>query len=195
MEYTREITDMIMIQYIILFAMAKSNRIVTHNQLTTLVLDNCNINFTDFQIALDNLANIGFIRLFNAGDNNQYCELLPKGVESNSFFQSFIPVYIREPLEKSIAPFFHEEELKKSIRTELIPLNEKEFLAECGIFEGNTPLMKLSVYAGARKTAADMLRQFKNDPEKFYRLIISALSENTSDEEDKYGKSADNEND
>lgn len=183
MEYNREITDMIMIQYIILFTMAKADRIVTHSQLTTLVLDNCNINFADFRIALDNLSNIGFIRVFNAGDNNQYCELLPKGVESNGFFQGSIPIYIREPIEKSIAPFFHEEELKKSVRAELTPLNEKEYLAECGIFEGNTPLMQLSVYAGTRKMAADMLRKFKSDPEKLYRMIMTALSEDITEEE------------
>ena len=72
MEYNREITDMIMIQYIILYTLAQADRIVTHSQLTTLVLDNCNINFADFQIALDNLSSIGFVRLFTANDNNQY---------------------------------------------------------------------------------------------------------------------------
>ncbi len=177
MEYNREITDMIMIQYIILYTLAQADRIVTHSQLTTLVLDNCNINFADFQIALDNLSSIGFVRLFTANDNNQYCELLPKGVESNGFFQGSIPIYIREPIKKSIAPFFHEEELKKSVRADLMPLNEKEFLAECGIFEGKTPLMQLSVYGGTREMAADMIRNFKKDPEKIYRLIMKALTE------------------
>jgi len=177
MQYSHEITDMIMIQYIILFTMSKADRIITHDQLTTLVLDNCNINFADFRIALDNLSSIGFIRVFNAGDNNQYCELLPKGVESNGFFQNSIPVYIREPIANSIAPFFHEEELKKSIRSEITPLNEKEFLVDCGIYEGNTPLMQLSVYAGTRKNAAEMARKFKDNPEKFYNLVITALSE------------------
>ncbi len=184
MDYTREITDMVLIQYIILFTLAKADRIVTDSQLSSLILDNCNINFSDYRIALDNLSGIGFIRVFNSGDNNQYCELLPKGVESNEFFQSSIPIYIREPIEKSIAPFFKEEELKKSIRSELTPLNETEYLAECGIFEGNTPLMKLSVYGGTRKMAASMLRKFKEDPEKLYRMIMSQLSQYIDDEND-----------
>ena len=164
--------------------MAKSDRIMTHDQLTTLILDNCNINFSDFKIALDNLSSIGFVRVFIGSDNDQYCELLPKGVESNGFFQNSIPVYIREPIEKSIAPFFHEEELKKSVRAELVPLNEKEYLAECGIFEGHTPLMQLSVYAGTRSSAAEMLRKFKSDPEKLYSLIMTTLSEDMTDDEE-----------
>lgn len=184
MEYNREITDMIMIQYIILFTMAKSNRVMTHSQLTTLILDNCNINFSDLRIALDNLSDIGFIRIFTGSDNNEHCELLPKGVESNGFFQNYIPVYIREPIERSIAPFFHEEELKKSVRAELLPINEKEYIADCGIFEGNTPLMQLSVYAGTRSTAAQMVRKFKSDPERLYSLIMTALSEDITNEEE-----------
>lgn len=174
MNYNREITDMVMIQYIILFTMAKAKRIMTHSQLTTLVLDNCNINFADFCIALDNLSDLEFVRIFKAQDT-QYCELLPKGAESNSFFEKSIPIYIREPLQKSIAPFFHDEEIKKSIRAELIPLNEKEYLAECGIFDGNTPLMQFSVYAGTRTNASHILRNFKSDPEAFYKLIIDTL--------------------
>ncbi len=181
MNYSREITDMTMIQYIILFTLAKVNRAITHSQLTTLVLDNCNINFTDFSLALDNLSTIGFVRIFTTSDNNQYIDLLPKGVESNGFFQNSIPIYIREPIEKSIAPFFHQEELKKSIRAELIPINEKEHIAKCGIYEGNTPLLDISLYAGTRKTAANMLRRFKADPEKFYKLITSALLEDETE--------------
>ncbi len=175
MEYNREITDMVMIQYIILFAMTKANRTMTHSQLTTLVLDNCNINFSDFCIALDNLSELEFIRIFTSRDT-QFCELLPKGTETSAFFEKSIPIYIREPLLQSIPPFFHDEEIKKSVRAELVPLNEKEYLAECGIFEGNTPLMQFSIYAGSREVAVDMLRNFKSDPEAFYKLIMDTLS-------------------
>lgn len=183
MEYNREITDMVMIQYIILYTMASAERVMTHSQLSDLILENCNINYADFLIALDNLCQIDCVRVFNSGDV-QYCELLPKGVESSEFFSGSIPIYIKEPIKKSIAPFFKEEELKKSVRAELTPINENEYFADCGIYEGNTPLMQLSVYAGSRKMAADMLRKFKKDPESFYRMIMSALSEDIGDNKD-----------
>ncbi len=176
MNYEREITDSVMIQYIILFTLAKADRIVTHSQLTTLVLDNCNINFADLVISLDNLAKIGFVRSFEGSDGKQYVELLPKGEESNGFFAKSIPIYIREPIEKSIAPFFREETIRKSVRAELIPVNEEENLAELGIYEGTSPLMKLTLYAGTRSTAADMIRRFKADPEEFYKLVIDYLT-------------------
>ena len=121
------------------------------------------------------------MRSFSGSDKKQYVELLPKGEESNGFFQKSIPIYIREPIEQSIAPFFREETLRKSVRAELVPINENENLAEFGIFEGTTPLLKLSVYAGTRTMAADMIRRFKADPDAFYQYIMEYLS--TEDEE------------
>ena len=46
--YMREVDNPVMIQYIILFTLAKAARRVTHSQLTCLTLDNCNINFANF---------------------------------------------------------------------------------------------------------------------------------------------------
>lgn len=192
MLYKREITDQVMIQYIILFTMAKADRVVTHNQLTSLVLDNCNIKFTEFRIALDNLEKIGHIRTFRPAGKETYCELLPMGREANTFFESKIPIYIKEPIENYIAPFFKEETIKKSVTAELLPLNSREYMADFGIYDGSTPLMKLSVYAGTRKYANSMIREFKKDPQKIYETIINMIgneqTENTS--EDDSGKNS-----
>ena len=181
MLYKREIYDQVTIQYIILFTMAKADRIVTHDQLTSLVLDNCNIKFTEFRIALDNLEKIGHVRVFCPDGKETYCELLPAGVEANSFFYKKIPVYIREPIEDYIAPFFHEDAIKKSVKAELLPLNTKEYMADFGIYDGKTPLMKLSVYAGTRKYANSMIREFKKNPQLVYETIINLLGNGVED--------------
>lgn len=182
MLYKREIYDQVTIQYIILYTLAEANRIVTHNQLTSLVLDNCNIRFTEFRIALDNLETIGHIHTFSPDGKETYCELLPLGKEANGFFYHKIPKYIREPIKEYIAPFFREDAIKKSIKAELLPLSEKEFMADLGIFDGNTPIMKLGLYAGSRKSANILIKKFKKDPQKIYEEIIN-LFENISDEE------------
>lgn len=172
MLYKREITDHISIQYIILFTMAKAARIVTHNQLTSLVLDNCNIKFTEFRIALDNLEKIGHIRIFSPDDKETYCELTPKGLEASRFFSKKIPVYIREPIEEYIAPFFHEEAEKRSVVADLLPINEKEWMADFAIYDYKTPLLKLSLYAGTRKSANAMIKKFRENPQLFYEEIM-----------------------
>ncbi len=182
MLYKKEITDQVMIQYIILFTMAKADRIVTHNQLTSLVLDNCNIKFTDFRIALDNLEKTGHIRIFQPPGKETYCELLSRGREANTFFEHQIPVYIREPIKNYISPFFKEDAIKRSVTAELLPLSETEYMADFAIYDGSTPLMKLSVYAGTRKYASSMIEEFKKDPQKVYETIINMIGNNDNDE-------------
>lgn len=175
--YMREVDDPVTIQYIILFTLTKAARKVTHSQLTCLTLDRCNINFANFQIALDNLVQIGYVQVLpnNIEENMPIYALTPKGVEANGFFERQIPIYIREQIEEHIQPFFEEEKLKKSVRAKLVPLNDKEYIVEVAIYESISPLMEVSFYAGPRETAAAMIRNFKANPEKVYREILASL--------------------
>lgn len=175
--YMREVEDPVTIQYIILFTLTKAARKVTHSQLTCLTLDRCNINFANFQIALDNLVQIDYVRILpNSLDENMpIYELTPKGVEANGFFEKQIPIYIREQIEEHIAPFFEAEKLKKSVKARLIPINDREYNVEVALYESVSPLMEVSFYAGARETAAAMIRNFKANPEKVYGEILASL--------------------
>ncbi|MBR5809311.1 MAG: DUF4364 family protein [Clostridia bacterium] len=175
--YMREVDDPVTIQYIILFTLKKAERNVTHSQLTCLTLDRCNINFANFQIALDNLVKIGYVQILpNTIDENMpIYELTDKGREADSFFAHQIPVYIREQIAEHIEPFFREEKLKKSVKAKLVPLNENEYNVELGLYESISPLMELSFYAGSRKTAAAIIRNFKANPEKVYGEILASI--------------------
>lgn len=175
--YMREVDDPVTIQYIILFTLKNANRKVTHSQLTCLTLDRCNINFANFQIALDNLVQIGYVQILeNAVDKNMpIYDLTEKGREANSFFENQIPIYIREQIAEHIEPFFQKEKLKKSVRAKLVPLNDKEYNVELGLYESISPLMELSFYAGDRKTAAAIIRNFKANSEKIYGEILTSI--------------------
>lgn len=175
--YMREVDDPVTIQYIILFTLKKASRKVTHSQLTCLTLDKCNINFANFQIALDNLVQIEYVRILpNPFDEKMpIYELTEKGKEANTFFEHQIPIYIREQIEEHIQPFFEEEKLKKSVKAKLVPINDKEYNVELGLYESVSPLMELSFYAGSRKTAAAIIRNFKANPEKIYGEILTSI--------------------
>lgn len=183
MEYKREIDDLVMIHYIILFTLATANRYVTHNQLTGIILEHCNINFATFQIALDNLEKIGHVRMFRPDEMTAIYELLPKGREANDFFKSNVPIYIREPIEEAIIPFFRAEELKKSVRAEILPHNEQEFSVSLKVMDGQTALMDLSFYAGTRKMAVSMAQHFKKNPDDVYAAVLKAITPPETEEE------------
>ena len=177
--YMREIDDPITIQYIILFTLAKANRRVTHSQLTCLTLDRCNINFTNFQIALDNLVGIGYVdRLVGAVDENMpVYSLTEKGLAANGFFEKSIPVYIRDQIAEHITPFFEAESLKKSVKAQLKQLGDREFCAELALYDSNSALLELTSYGVDRKLSARMVRNFKKNHEKIYTEIMKLLLE------------------
>ena len=177
--YMREVDDPIIIQYIILFTLAKADRRITHSQLTCLTLDRCNINFANFQIALDNLVGIGYVeKLPGALDENMpVYSLTEKGIEANGFFEKSIPVYIRDQISEHIAPFFEAESLKKSVKAELEQIGDREYNAKLALFDSNSALLELSLYGGDRKTAAAMVRNFKKNHEEIYSKILQILSE------------------
>ena len=175
--YMREVDDPVTIQYIILFTLAEAKRKVTHSQLTCLTLDRCNINFTNFQIALDNLVQIEYVKILpNPLDEKMpIYELTEKGTEANGFFAHSIPVYIREQIKEHIEPYFTEEKLKKSVKATLAPINDNEYNVECALYEDISPLMEISFYAGSREVAARIIRNFKAKPEKVYGEIFKSL--------------------
>lgn len=175
--YMREVDNPVMIQYIILFTLAKAARRVTHSQLTCLTLDNCNINFANFQIALDNLVQIEYVRKLPNGydENMPIYELTEKGEQANGFFEHSIPIYIREQIAEHIKPYFEQEQLKHSVKAKLVEINKREYGVECVLYDSTSALMELTIYAGARETAAQMIRCFKAHPDEVYAKIMKAL--------------------
>ncbi|MBQ6557779.1 MAG: DUF4364 family protein, partial [Clostridia bacterium] len=75
MLYQREIDDSVLIQYIILFTLSKVDNAVPYNELINLVLDNCNINYGDFQVALTNLVKTDHVSTYLEGERNQKYEI------------------------------------------------------------------------------------------------------------------------
>lgn len=178
MLYDKEIDDKILIQLIILYAISEAKQPVTSNQLETLVLDNCNINYVNFKLALDNLINVNQVQTFVDSFNRRMYNLLPLGSEAVDGFKHKIPVYIRDPIRNSVIPMFKTEMLENSIRTKLMPLNENEFMAQMSIYDANIPLMDMTFYAGTRTQANAIMRHFKENSADIYAGIVKLLTPN-----------------
>lgn len=176
MLYSKEIDDKILIQLIILYALNEAEQPITLNQLETLVLDNCNINYVNFQLALDNLINVNQVHTFHASDDKRYFEILSLGKEAIDGFWRKVPVYIRDPIKKSVIPMFKKEILENSVRTKLVPINEKEFMAQLGIYDADVPLMEMTFYAGSRAQANAIMKHFDENSNDIYNGIVKLLT-------------------
>ena len=176
MLYQKEIDDSVLIQFIILYTLSKADSAIAYNELLNLVLDNCNINYNDFQVALDNLVTTGHARAFLEGEHSQKYEITQKGTNAGDFFTSNIPVYIREPIDKSIKELFIEERRENAVRANITPVRRDEYKTDCELYDDdNTQLMSLSLYAGSRGEAERMARIFKEHSDVIYEKILESF--------------------
>ena len=183
MLYQREIDDSVLIQYIILFTLSKVDNAVPYNELINLVLDNCNINYGDFQVALTNLVKTDHVSTHLEGERNQKYEITDKGLNAIEFFQSSIPIYIREPIADSVKQLFIEERRRNAVEGNISPVRGEEFSADCVLRnDDKTELMRLSLYAGTRDEAERLARYFRSHPEEVYAKVLEAFD--AADEEE-----------
>ena len=170
MLYQKEIDDSVLIQFIILFALLKADKPLAYNELLNVVLDNCNINYNDFQVALDNLVSTGHALTRLEGQHNQIYSLTQKGENAGDFFKTNIPIYIREPIEESIKQLFLEE-------------RRDEYAAECSLFDDDkTQLMSVTLYAGTREQAENIAEYFKENYDRIYEEILKCMTNQKTDE-------------
>lgn len=177
MLYQKEIDDSVLIQFIILFTLNNADSALPYNELVNLVLNNCNINFNDFQIALTNLADTGHVHAYLDGPHLQKYEVTPKGANAGEFFKTHIPVYIREPIQQSIKEMYREERLRNAVKSSIFPVRKNEFSAECTLSDDDkTQLLKLSLYAGSRDEAEKLAEYFRHHSCEIYDGIIKLFS-------------------
>lgn len=184
MLYNREIDNNILIQYIILYALNKADRLVAYGDLLNLVLENCNILYTDFQIALDNLINTHHAEGLITGKNVQKFRITEKGKNLKDIITYRIPVYLREPIEDAVKKLLHDERLRNAVRGKISAVSPSEYTAECELYDAdNTRLMSISLYTGTREQAEQTVKYFKNNSERIYERILKAFSPDAKTEE------------
>lgn len=178
MLYQKEIDDSVLIQFIILYTLNNADSAVKYDKLIDLVLNNCNINFNDFQIALANLVETGHVNITLSEDDMQLYEITPKGSAAGEFFKFHIPVYIREPIDGSIKELFLEERKKNAVRSTVTPINTHEYNADCALYDDDrTMLLSISLYSGSREEAEKNAVYFKEHADIVYEKIIKAFSD------------------
>lgn len=176
MVYNREINDDAKIQCIILYTLWVADRTVRYDDLINLIFENCNINYVEFQIALNNLVQIGHI---NKGTDNSGCDvfaLAGAGRESVEYLQNTIPAYIKSPIKKFIKPYFKEESEKQKVKAEIEIARGDEYNSILGIYDDeDMPLLEVKLYSGSRNEAQKAAELFKKQPEEIYKKIVDIL--------------------
>lgn len=178
MLYQREIDDSVLIQFIIIYTLQNADLPLGYDDMLNLVLDNCNISYPDFQLALDNLVKTQHIRAELVDERRQMYELTKKGENISDFCKQIVPVYIREPISLSIKQMFIDKRRREAVRSSIIPVNTKgDYKMECSLYDDDKlQLMELSLFAGDRADAEKMARRFKKNYAEIYKRIMDIIT-------------------
>lgn len=169
MVYASKIKDSMVIQLIILFTLNEAKKPIKRAVLDRLIFENCIINFADYSIAIENLEELKFIHEISG---EMMYRITEEGIQTLGFFKDRIPGFVRESIKEAVVPVLWEEKCKNSIKTELLPYNEIEFMSQCEILEGEKPLIRLELYAGSRDDAKEICDIFKKNADEIYGDIV-----------------------
>lgn len=178
MLYSREIEDELMIQFIIMHALNKADEALAYTDLLNVIQGNCEINFTDLQLGLDNLIQTGHVEAEKLSDILTVYDLTQKGKYVIDFFYSHIPLIVREPIEKSIKELYLEKRRREAVKAYIEPMNEHEFETVCELRnDDKTMVMSLRLYAGERADAEAMAEFYKHNSAEVYSKILDIFSD------------------
>lgn len=107
----------------------------------------------------------------------QRFDITKKGHETLQMFKDQIPYSVRDKIynlaEKALSKIARGREIVADIQ----PIDEKKYLAKCGVYEFGVPLMELNIFAGTRKHAEAIARRFENEAGQLYKLILERIIE------------------
>lgn len=172
--YPYEIKDEVTIRLIILFTLSKVEEPLSITQIDELILKNCIINYFDLQLSLQYLVDIEHIEELNTQEGIRY-QITKKGSDAAKWFYKEVPVYLREPIEKSVLPMQRDKEKQEQVQANVIPINENEYYVECIMKEKNITVLDVKFYAGTKKQAKEMAEVFKDNPGELYGGVLKAL--------------------
>ena len=184
MLYEREINDPEIIQYIILYTLNNTDKDPEYGELITLVMDNCNISFIDFQLSLYNLEKTDHVRSRMEGEWIRRYSITEKGANAIKYLRTNVPIYIREPIDESIKQLYIEERRRNAVQSGITPIRKDEYGAEFILRDDDkTEMMRLNLYIGSREEAEKLSKYFLAHPDKIYESVLNAFKDADKEEE------------
>ena len=104
-------------------------------------------------------------------------DITKKGHETLQMFRDKIPGSVRDKIYKLAEKHLALLERGREIVADIQPIDEKKFLAKCGIYEFGMPLMELSIFAGSRKHAEEIAKNFEKQAATLYKTILETIIE------------------
>lgn len=168
--------DDIQIRLLILYTLKSFKFSITEGKLhETLVWNGFLDYFTMMDFLLD-MKKSGLVTTVVIEGKTRY-DIAEKGNETLEMFKDNIPRSMRDKIYELAEKELSKAERGQEIIADIVPLDEKKFLAKCGIYEYGMPLMEISIFAGTRKHAEEIADKFKDNAADLYKTVLENIIE------------------
>lgn len=168
--------DDVQIRLIILYTLKCYKISMTDGNLQEALVWNDILDYFTMMDFLIDMEKSGLVSTVTIEGNLRY-DITKKGHETLDMFKDKIPRSIRDKIydlsEKALSKMARGREIVADIQ----PIDEKKFLAKCGVYEFGMPLMELSIFAGTRKHAEEIAKRFETQAAKLYKTILETIIE------------------
>lgn len=143
--------------------------------MDTLVFSNLVDYFTMVDFLLD-MQKLGLVSTVAIEGKTRY-DITEKGKQTLAMFKKDVPKSVRDNIYDQAEASLSKLARGREIVADIQPVDDKKFLAKCGIYESGVPLIELNLFAGSRKQAKDLAKKFEKEAGQLYKIILERLIE------------------
>lgn len=169
------LNDVAEIKLSLLFCIKYANMPISDIEIKHFMLTATSVNFMDLCSAIDEIFSDNYAKKVWRDEIEKY-DLTEQGSELIEMFEDKIMASVRSSIKDTIDEYFKREEEKSQAKCDIIPLGKDRYNLEIELKEGNSELLKMSIFAGSREKAIELRQGFNENPIGLYSTIIEKLS-------------------
>lgn len=163
------------VKLIILYIIQNYGEAIDNGQITDIFMDYEFVDYFTMQAYLDELVETRLVDI-DVQDGLRLYFLTGHGQEAYDAYIKKIPVSVREKILNTIRAYKKRERNAADISASYRPINELSYAAELSIRESGFPLLDIRMSVGAKETAQEVCRRFRENPEKTYQALLEILT-------------------
>ena len=161
---------------LILYILNKIAKPISSDELLKLVLSITDMNYFYFQQFLLDLLEKKYIATYSC-DNGSLYIVTEEGKQTLSLTNSIIPGILKLKIDNNFKDSLSEIKEESAVTAEFIPENENEYLVKCKLIENNRSLLDITLFAGSRIQAINIVNNWKQKANTLYPEIFKLLAE------------------
>ena len=161
---------------LILYILSKLNEPVTNDNLLQFVISVVDMNYFYFQQFLLDLLEKNYIICFSQDDGKQVYQITDIGKEALSLTDDILPGIIKLKVDTSFGKEMKEIKEEEAITAEYVPIGNDNYTVTCKINENNNCIFEVSVFAGSREEAKNIVDNWKENAYRIYPEILNSLN-------------------